>query len=139
MIYFENNGLYQNVIQNENVEKQVYENRFGIFMSVPFPRYRSYDEFSIDRANAESKMTLQQLQDSAKANLMEGKNIIQRLIDTEDASRSTVLIPKSQLEKLQRIIVMNALGLTKASMMKNSVVKVNHSNSLYWLPALDVN
>jgi len=31
---------------------------------------------------------------------MEGKNIIQRLIDTEDASRSTVLIPKSQLEKL---------------------------------------
>lgn len=69
---------------------------------------------------------------------MEGKNILQRLIDTEDSQRSTIFLPKSQLEKLQRLIVMNALGLTKVSMMKDIVVKVNHANSLYWLPSLEV-
>lgn len=58
MIYYEKQGLYHNVIYNENVEKQVYENRFGVFLSVPFPRYRTFDEFCIDRSNAESKMTL---------------------------------------------------------------------------------
>ncbi len=35
--------IIENVIEREGVERQVYENRFGVFAHVPFPRYVTYD------------------------------------------------------------------------------------------------
>lgn len=43
---------------------------------------------------------------------MEGKNTLQRLIDTEEASRSITLLPKETLEKIQKLAVMNSLCAT---------------------------
>ena len=137
-IYFEKEGIVKNIIQQEGVEKQVYESRFGILSGVPFPRYRTYDEFIVETRKAEA-MTTKELQDIIKSNLTEGKNLLQKLIQTEDSQRSLTLLAKQTLEQLQRVIVMNSLSMTKASMFgSQSLVKVNHDSSLYWLPSIDV-
>jgi hypothetical protein len=46
-VHFEREGVFKNVIQE--VEKNVYDNRFGIFTGVPFPRYKTYDEFLAEK------------------------------------------------------------------------------------------
>ncbi len=84
-------------------------------------------------------MSPQQLLETVKTSLMEGKNVLQRLIDTEDASRCLTMLPKASLERLQRLIVMNSLCLTKASMFgQDALVTVNQAASLPWLPAIEV-
>ncbi len=45
MIQFERDGLISNPVAKEGVEKQVYENRFGVLAAVQFPRYRTFEEF----------------------------------------------------------------------------------------------
>jgi hypothetical protein len=52
MHYFEQKKLFVNVIDREGVEKQVYENRFGVMQAIPFPRFKSYDEFQNERIQA---------------------------------------------------------------------------------------
>lgn len=50
-----------------------------------------------------------------------------------------MLLPKEKLEKLQRLIVMNSLSMTKGLMFAKAgqaVAKVTHA--LQWLPALEV-
>ena len=70
---------------------------------------------------------------------MEGKSILQKLIDTEDSQRCTTLLPKASLEKLQRLIVMNSLCVTKASMFgADTVISVNLAASSPWLPSIEV-
>ena len=52
MHYFENKKMFVNIIDREGIEKQVYENRFNVFNLIPFPRYKSYDEFQNERHQA---------------------------------------------------------------------------------------
>jgi hypothetical protein len=75
MHYFENKKMFVNVIDRENVEKQVYENRFGVFQSVPFPRFKSYEEFQNERIQA-FEMEDKALLEAIKTNFMEGKSIL---------------------------------------------------------------
>ena len=35
-------GVIENVLEREHVEKQVYDNRFGVFAQIPFPNYVDY-------------------------------------------------------------------------------------------------
>ena len=80
-----------------------------------------------------------QLLDAIKTNFMEGKNTLQKLIETEESQRCNTLLPKAQLEKLQRLIVMNSLCATKASMFGSDVViSINQASSLPWLPSIEV-
>ena len=138
MHYFEKKKCFVNIIERENVEKQVYENRFGFMQAIPFPRFKSYEEFQNEKIQA-FDMEEKQLLDSIKTNFMEGKAILQKLIDLEDTQRSTTLLPKANLEKLQRLIVMNSLCATKASMFgADSVISVNLAASSQWLPAIEV-
>lgn len=104
---------------------------------MPFPRFKTYEEFVAERSQAQA-LEPQKLQELIKQNLMDGKNALQRLIDTEEQQRSTVLLPKEKLEKLQRLVVMNSLSLTKAAMLSDAVAKINLANSTQWLPAIDV-
>lgn len=60
---------------------------------MPFPRYRTYDEFIVETRKAEA-MTTKELQDIIKSNLTEGKNLLQKLIQTEDSQRSLTLLAK---------------------------------------------
>jgi hypothetical protein len=73
MVHFEREGLIVNPVSNENVEQQVYENRFGIFSAVQFPRYRPFEEFQVERAQA-LNMDPKLLLESVKNSIMEGKN-----------------------------------------------------------------
>ena len=137
MHYFENKKMFVNVIARENVEKQVYENRFGIMKAIPFPRFKSYDEFQNEKIQA-FDMEEKQLVEAIRTNFMEGKSALQKLIDTEDLQRCTTLIPKASLEKLQRLIVMNSLCVTKVSMFgTDSVISVNLAASSPWLPSIE--
>ncbi len=52
MFYLEQQGQVVNVIDRENVERHVYENRFSIFSYLSFPHYRDYEEFVNERAQA---------------------------------------------------------------------------------------
>jgi hypothetical protein len=71
---------------------------------------------------------------------MEGKAILQKLIDLEDSQRCLTLLPKASLEKLQRLVVMNSLCVTKASMFgTDAVISVNLAASSPWLPSIEVN
>lgn len=49
MLHFEREGLIINPVAIEKVEKNVYENRFGVFSAVQFPRYRPFEEFQNER------------------------------------------------------------------------------------------
>ena len=142
MHYFEHKKMFVNVIDRENVERQVYENRFGVLQSVPFPRFKSYEEFQNERVQA-FDMEDKALLEAIKTNFLEGKSILQKLIDTDDSLRCTSLLPKATLEKLQRLIVMNSLCATKASMFGAAdqavVITVNQSASTQWLPSIEVN
>lgn len=138
--YFEKEGVIANIIQNHNVERQVYDNRFGVLASLPFPKYKEYDEFVAERGVLEETDS-GKLQEQVKTLLMEGKNILTKLISTEDSARSLTLLPKATLEQLQRIVVMNSLSMTKASMLaksKEAVAKINLAGSLFWLPLIEV-
>ncbi len=64
---------------------------------IPFPRFKSYDEFQNERIQAfdmEEKLLLEAI----KNNFMEGKAILQKLIDLEDSQRCLTLLPKASLE-----------------------------------------
>ncbi len=52
MHYFEHKKMFVNVIDRENVEKQVYENRLGVMQAIPFPKFKSYEEFQNERIQA---------------------------------------------------------------------------------------
>ncbi len=52
--------------------------------AIPFPRYKSYDEFQNERIQA-FDLEEKQLLDAIKNNFMEGKAILQKLIDLEDS------------------------------------------------------
>ena len=74
MIHFEREGLIgENPLVKENVEKQVYENRFGLLSRVPFPRYRSFEEYQNERAQVLA-MEPKKMMEMVKASIMEGKN-----------------------------------------------------------------
>jgi hypothetical protein len=45
-------------------------------------------------------MEPKQLMEAIKNSIMEGKNHLQKLIDTEEASRSIILLPKQAIEKI---------------------------------------
>lgn len=136
--YLEKIGVVTNIISRENVERNVYENRFGVFGSLPFPRYKSFDDFQNERANNLIQSD-KEIQDAIKAELTEGKNILAKLISTADDARSLTILPKATLEQLQRTIVMNSLSMTKATMFgKEAVAKVNLSASLFWLPLIEI-
>ena len=51
MIYFEKEGIFPNIIEQRGVEKQVYENRFGVFTTLQFPRFKSYEDFVTERGS----------------------------------------------------------------------------------------
>jgi hypothetical protein len=51
---------------------------------IPFPRFKSYDEFQNERIQA-FDMEEKQLLEAIKNNFMEGKSILQKLIDLEDS------------------------------------------------------
>lgn len=139
MHYFEHKKMFVNIIDREGVEKQVYENRFSVFNIIPFPRYKSYDEFLNERFQA-TQMEDKQLLEAIKTNFMEGKSTLQRLLETEESQRCNTLLPRAQLEKLQRLVVMNSLCATKASMYgADAVITINQAASLPWLPAIEVN
>ena len=55
------------------MEKQVYEHRFGLFSRIPFPRYRSFEEYQHERAQALA-LEPKKLMETVKASIMEGKN-----------------------------------------------------------------
>lgn len=80
--HFEREGLFKNVI--EHVEKNVYENRFGIFATLPFPRFKTYDEYLVEKRALEA-MEKAELLESMKAAFTEARGILQRLTATEDA------------------------------------------------------
>ena len=85
-------------------------------------------------------MEEKQLLEAIKNNFMEGKAILQKLIDLEDSQRCLTLLPKASLEQLQRLIVMNSLCVTKASMLgADAVISVNLAASSPWLPSIEVN
>jgi len=64
---------------------------------IPFPRFKSYDEFQNERIQA-FDMEEKQLLEAIKNNFMEGKAILQKLIDLEDSQRCLTLLPKASLE-----------------------------------------
>lgn len=70
---------------------------------------------------------------------MTGKNMIQRLISTDENARNNKHLSKEFLEKLSKLAVMNSLCITKVQMYgANAIVKINKANSLPILPAFDV-
>ena len=84
-------------------------------------------------------MEPKQLLDAVKNSIIEGKNHIQKLIETEEASRSSTLLPNTLLEKLQKLAVMNSLCATQAQMYgKDAVISINLAGSLAILPAISV-
>jgi hypothetical protein len=87
-------GIISNIIGNEGVEKSVYENRFGQFAAIPFPRYLSYQEYQEFYKGMTESRTAQQLLDQAKKDFIDGKNILQKLIDTDEGSRNTKILSK---------------------------------------------
>jgi len=80
------NGLIPNVFEKEQNEMQVYENRFSSFAVMPFPKYISYQEYrtNLDKDGA---MEPKALFEQAKDLFSEGKNILQRLINTDSSLR----------------------------------------------------
>ena len=89
MLYFDSLGIVPNTLGGG--ERQVYENRFGMFAILPFPRFKTYDEYTSERGQAVA-MTKEQMQDLVKSNMTEGRVILQRLIATE--SRCEAMLPK---------------------------------------------
>ena len=131
-------GLIPNIFEREGNEKQVYEQRFGIFASMQFPRYITYEEY---RANLDKDMNMDQkeLLDKAKALFIEGKNILQKLIDTDESLRNGKYYKKEYLQQVQRIAVMNSLSLTKASMFgAEALFKINKAESLPTILLVDI-
>lgn len=94
--YCMKNNLITNVIEREGVERQVYENRFGIFRALQFPKYITYEEY---KANLQKDcgMENQALMDKAKQLFIDGKNVIQKLIETDEASRNGKYLDKEYL------------------------------------------
>ncbi|TNV82654.1 hypothetical protein FGO68_gene7836 [Halteria grandinella] len=137
--FFEREGIIVNIIDKQGVEKQVYDNRFGVLAELPFPKYKDYDEFVHERGGNLQDQDPLKIQEQAKTALTEGKNMLARLIQTEDEMRCNTLLPKASLEQLQRIAVMNSLSMTKASMFgKEASARVNREGSVYWLPLIEV-
>ncbi|CDW89048.1 n-alpha-acetyltransferase auxiliary subunit [Stylonychia lemnae] len=131
-------GLVKNIIAQEGVEKQVYEQRFGVFATMQFPRYISYEEYKANLEN-DCNMDSKELLEKAKNLFIEGKNILQKLIQTEDTLKNDRYFNKQYLEKIQRIAIMNSLNLTKISMFgENAVFKVNRTDSLPHLILIEV-
>ena len=71
--HFEREGLIKNAI--EGVEKNVYDNRFGIFASLPFPRYKTYDEYLVEKRALEA-MSQGELLESTKQAFTEARGVI---------------------------------------------------------------
>ena len=87
----------------------------------------------------EAKQTIKEIFEIAKNKMNEGKNVLQKLIDTDESARNTNHLSKEFLEKIQRLTVMNALNMTKITMFgENAKVSINKSTSLNILPAIDV-
>lgn len=116
----------------------MYENRFAPFTITPFPRfitYEMYKDFEMKDVPASAKETFEK----AKNELIDGKNILQKLIQTDDNARNTLHLSKEYLEKLQRLVMVNSLNTTKVAMYgPDAVIKVNKDNSLPTLLAIDV-
>ena len=89
--------------------------------------------------NVESDYSVAEIMDSAKKYFNDGKNMIQRVINTEDSMRNLKHLSKENLEKVVRLSVMNSLMITKILMFGDkAVLKINKANSVYCLPAFDV-
>lgn len=133
-VHFEKEGLFKNVI--EHVEKNVYDNRFGIFASLPFPRYKTFDEYQVEKRAIEA-MPQAELLEATKQAFTEARGILSKLVATEDSQRCLALLPKAQLEQLQRTLVVNSMSLTKASMLSNNC-RLRLVSTLPWLPTVEV-
>ena len=132
------NGLIENVIEREGVEKQVYENRFGVFKALQFPKYITYEEYKAN-LNKDCGMDSKALMDKAKQLFIDGKNVLQRLIETDEPMRNGKYLDKQYLEKVQRIAVMNSLNLMKANMYgEKGVLKINKDQSIMVMPLIDI-
>lgn len=92
MAYCFKQGLIPNTIYDKDkptpiekmgVERTVYEQRFAPFQQIPFPKFITYEEY---RANLEKdcSMDAKELADKAKQLFIDGKNVLQRLIDADE-------------------------------------------------------
>lgn len=92
-------GIIENVLEKQGIEKQVYDNRFGIFANIPFPKYIPYEGYKESSAG-ESQYTPNELFESSKKLMADGKNILQKLVATDEGSRNLKHISKEFLEKV---------------------------------------
>lgn len=77
--------------------------------------------------------------ESAKKAFKEGKLLLDRVMNYEEGLRNNKHLSKSHLEKIGRLAIMNSIMTAKVQMFgENSIVKINKANSLYCLPAFDV-
>lgn len=131
-------GVIPKTLETQGVEKNVYENRFGAFSSLPFPKYVSYEIFK-EQTNNEMEQTIPEMMEGCKKLFNEGKNMITRLSSTDESMRNSQHFSKESLEKLAKLTVMNSLMSTKTQMFGDkAILKINKTTSLYWLPAFDV-
>ena len=77
----------------------MYDKRFGVFAQMQFPRYIAYEEYYANLEN-DCKMDSKELLEKAKNLFIEGKNILQKLIQTEDTSKNDRYFSKQYLEKI---------------------------------------
>ena len=73
LTHFEREDLIKNPI--EHVEKNVYDNRFGIFASLPFPRFKTFEEYQVEKRALEA-MGKAELLESTKAAFAEARGIL---------------------------------------------------------------
>jgi hypothetical protein len=74
--YLEAIGVVPNIIADKGVEKYVYNNRFGMFSTLAFPKFKDYDEFVIERGSPEDPSRISKFHEQAKALLAEGKSLL---------------------------------------------------------------
>ena len=61
-------------------------------------------------------LTVPEILDSSKKAFIEGKNLIMRVINTEEGMRNTTHLSKEYLEKIVKLAIMNSLMATKLGM-----------------------
>ena len=120
----------------QNIRENHYNQRFGFFKAVQFPRYKTYKQY-LEQTPQE---TVDQLLDYAKVNLLEAKYILHNLESTDPALRNKLFLKNEELKEMQLIIVSNSLCITKVKMEEQGLlhIKIDFEKSVGSVPAIDL-
>ena len=138
-VIIDHNKQYSQNEKCENIAKNNYDQRFSYFNEVMFPRYKEFNEYTL-QFQKDLERTDEELFEIAKNLMMSGKQYLQNLETTDANLRCKYYYPVEELKNLQTAIVMNSFCQTKIKMGNpdylNAVINFEKSSGV--LPVLDV-